>query len=512
MPASNSGGNANSMLGVVSTGAASGAGEERPGGKRRRRVFLNDEEARQEKSRKHNEAEVRRRHRLNAMLMELGALVDCKSTHKSAILKAAIERLRSANAARQTESAASGASSSTDNIPVKKERDDFSGESDDSDAAESDFEEQEAAFDDPAFHRIVNSIISRYKQLNENGVANSANVAGNSPVQPPRDGMASPPQGGPAAAGPVPAAAASQPQSTAGAQMPELNVMSRPVAPAAVKLQGFPNASQIRHLLTRLHSVRKRQFSILQRLNSHKHDDSKNITPKSEPDTQAHEHNSHSSPTASASAGTITASSTPAPLSAAVSALSSSVSPLPPAPPAPQVAAPSVAAAVPLPAVIPIDHSHVFHRSDVRMDVVDLNGRILDCNEAFAEFLEYPREVLLDPLSAFIGLTHPDSIPTTLHIMHKLREGGGRVHRALKKYITGSGKVREAWISTWLNRDENGNPATISAILEPADDSPTMLTDSSSQPAATTVATDATPAAAATATAVGGATNFPAAH
>jgi hypothetical protein len=61
------------------------------GGSSKSRV---DADAKATRIRKHNEAEVRRRQRLKCLLTELSDVTECGKTHKSAILRAAIERVR----------------------------------------------------------------------------------------------------------------------------------------------------------------------------------------------------------------------------------------------------------------------------------------------------------------------------------------------------------------------------------------------------------------------------------
>lgn len=53
-----------------------------------------DADARATRIRKHNEAEVRRRQRLKFLLSDLAEIIECRKTHKSAVLRSAIERVR----------------------------------------------------------------------------------------------------------------------------------------------------------------------------------------------------------------------------------------------------------------------------------------------------------------------------------------------------------------------------------------------------------------------------------
>ena len=44
--------------------------------------------------RKHNESEVRRRQRIDNFVLELADMVECKKPQKSAVLKAAVDKLK----------------------------------------------------------------------------------------------------------------------------------------------------------------------------------------------------------------------------------------------------------------------------------------------------------------------------------------------------------------------------------------------------------------------------------
>jgi PAS domain S-box-containing protein len=70
-----------------------------PSSRRRyRRVAAVDPRVQRERNVKHNEAEIRRRQRLNGILSELAVVVGCERPYKSASLRAALDRLKTLEA------------------------------------------------------------------------------------------------------------------------------------------------------------------------------------------------------------------------------------------------------------------------------------------------------------------------------------------------------------------------------------------------------------------------------
>jgi PAS domain S-box-containing protein len=84
------------------------------------------------------------------------------------------------------------------------------------------------------------------------------------------------------------------------------------------------------------------------------------------------------------------------------------------------------------------------------MDIIDHAGNILDCNEAFARFTGYPRSVLINPGTTFLGLTHPDSLNASYKLMSGLISGKRQVTRAQKKYVTNAGVIKNSIVTCWL--------------------------------------------------------------
>jgi PAS domain S-box-containing protein len=113
--------------------------------------------------------------------------------------------------------------------------------------------------------------------------------------------------------------------------------------------------------------------------------------------------------------------------------------------------------------VLGLSHHTLFHSSSTALDIIDHQGNILDCNEAFARFVGYSRDVLLEKGTTFLGLTHPDSLAASYKLMRPLVSGQKKVTRAVKKYVCSNGTVKNSIVTCWLLHSDNGAEADSSA-------------------------------------------------
>ena len=117
---------------------------------------------------------------------------------------------------------------------------------------------------------------------------------------------------------------------------------------------------------------------------------------------------------------------------------------------------------------------NVFHSSAVPMDVIDLNGRLLDCNDAFAAFLGHTRDALLHPTSTFFDYTHPDSLTASFAMLSDLIANPGQTVRGLKRYVLRGGRVRTAQVTIWMCRGGGETQNHVAVIVEPVEEQPQL--------------------------------------
>jgi PAS domain-containing protein len=65
-----------------------------------------------------------------------------------------------------------------------------------------------------------------------------------------------------------------------------------------------------------------------------------------------------------------------------------------------------------------LDHRFAFENSSVAMDIVGLDGRILDCNDQFVALLGRPRDHILN--TTIFAITHQDSLHNTFQLISTL--------------------------------------------------------------------------------------------
>jgi len=111
----------------------------------------------------------------------------------------------------------------------------------------------------------------------------------------------------------------------------------------------------------------------------------------------------------------------------------------------------------------------LMHDATVAMDLVDLNGRILDCNQLFADFTGYTKSELFDPHATFFNLTHPDSLNASFSLLSSLITANHSVGRTMKKYVHKSGKTITALLTAFMVNDHQGQANCVCTIFEPVE-------------------------------------------
>lgn len=110
---------------------------------------------------------------------------------------------------------------------------------------------------------------------------------------------------------------------------------------------------------------------------------------------------------------------------------------------------------------------NLFQNSPVGKSLTELNGN-LNVNRSFCNLLEYSEEELMKKNMA--DITHPDDLKKSNEFLQSLIEGKSNQVRFEKRYISKTGKTVFADVSTYLQRDKEGNPVffitTINDITE----------------------------------------------
>lgn len=98
----------------------------------------------------------------------------------------------------------------------------------------------------------------------------------------------------------------------------------------------------------------------------------------------------------------------------------------------------------------------VFASSPVGMTLVDLEGRLLQVNQAMCDFVGYPAEELVG--SHFLNLAHPADWGVELKQLGQLKQGEMSSFRIEKRYLHRSGATIWGWLNVTLLRDGSGQP------------------------------------------------------
>ena len=113
---------------------------------------------------------------------------------------------------------------------------------------------------------------------------------------------------------------------------------------------------------------------------------------------------------------------------------------------------------------------NVLKAACVPMNVVDLNGSVLDCNAAFEQFLGYSLATLRSSSFTFFDYTHPASLNTSFADLSSLIADDQRPLRGEKMYVSASGEVRQARTTLFMLRDGEGRHNHVAVLLEPVHD------------------------------------------
>jgi len=112
-----------------------------------------------------------------------------------------------------------------------------------------------------------------------------------------------------------------------------------------------------------------------------------------------------------------------------------------------------------------VDHRSVFMKSGVPLHVSGFDGRILDCNEKFAQLFGFTREVILANQVTVFSLTSPDSLAVTFGVVGHLMKGNPRA-QVDNLMIGPGGRLIKVKVTAWLIRD-NGRPKYFMSMMVP---------------------------------------------
>ena len=110
---------------------------------------------------------------------------------------------------------------------------------------------------------------------------------------------------------------------------------------------------------------------------------------------------------------------------------------------------------------------NVLRAACVPMNVVDLSGRVLDCNSEFESFLGYSLSTLRSSSFTFFEYTHPASLNTSFAHLSELIAHDDRPMRGEKLYISATGEVKKARTTLFMLRDSDGRRDHVCVMLEP---------------------------------------------
>jgi len=112
-----------------------------------------------------------------------------------------------------------------------------------------------------------------------------------------------------------------------------------------------------------------------------------------------------------------------------------------------------------------VDHRSVFMKSGVPLHVSGFDGRILDCNEKFAQLFGFTRDVILANQVTVFSLTSPDSLAVTFGVVGHLMKGNPRA-QVDNLMIGPGGRLIKVKVTAWLIRD-GGRPKYFMSMMVP---------------------------------------------
>lgn len=98
----------------------------------------------------------------------------------------------------------------------------------------------------------------------------------------------------------------------------------------------------------------------------------------------------------------------------------------------------------------------IFERANTGIAFADLHGNLLQFNESFARFLNYPPEELIN--NNFADITHPDDRETEIGLYQEIMSGKRNEYRIEKRYLTSNGATVWGDLAVTAIRDDAGHP------------------------------------------------------
>lgn len=98
----------------------------------------------------------------------------------------------------------------------------------------------------------------------------------------------------------------------------------------------------------------------------------------------------------------------------------------------------------------------IFEKSAIGMLLIDMNGHMLDSNQAVLEALGYSRDELHE--KSLTDITHPEDIEISQSFYHQLLEGKQDHYQVEKRYLKKDGQVMWGRVTASLVRDTDDTP------------------------------------------------------
>ncbi|GMV91942.1 MAG: histidine kinase [Candidatus Hydrogenedentota bacterium] len=99
----------------------------------------------------------------------------------------------------------------------------------------------------------------------------------------------------------------------------------------------------------------------------------------------------------------------------------------------------------------------VFEHAGLGVVIVDLDFKIVDCNDALIRMLGYSKDEIV--ALGIEGITHPDDLDADLALAESLRHGSHDSYQMDKRYVRKDGAIVWGSLTGTIVRDETGRPA-----------------------------------------------------
>ncbi len=106
----------------------------------------------------------------------------------------------------------------------------------------------------------------------------------------------------------------------------------------------------------------------------------------------------------------------------------------------------------------------LFHLAPIGMAEVSLDGKFLEVNSSFCEFVGYSREELM--IQAFHQITHPEDQEISLDYFHRLIQGEFKQYKIEKRYCHKAGHFVDGILHCYLRLDTEGNPCSVISQIQ----------------------------------------------